>query len=283
MLAAAIVAGVAIAAIGAPQTEEGLLVAAARAIDRHRHRKRARLLGARHHGFCHLPFVGGIELVPDRRAARGGHLLDADAGRGRKDLQVVARLGAARGGNLTLVVERPLPPNRRQHDGGSVPHAQDVDAGVGLAHVDEAARAELEFQEAFAVGAQRRLVIDAGGHIAEMCRRHVLAAYRLEVEDVDRILGRCDQLVGAHRRPGERVRELGPGAHALAGKGARRRARQQRAAREKLQELATARRRPCRRSHGVTLPRCLRRTGASPTEDASYTPPPSRDNPTQFK
>src|SRR5262249_34649050 len=48
----------------------------------------------------HLPFVGGVKLVPDRLAARGAHVLDPEAGRGRQNLQMVADLGGARGGDL---------------------------------------------------------------------------------------------------------------------------------------------------------------------------------------
>ena len=48
-------------------------------------------------------------------------------------------------------------------------------AHVDLADVDQPARAEHEFQEALAVGAQRDLVVDAGRHVAEMRGRHACA------------------------------------------------------------------------------------------------------------
>ena len=106
--AAAVVAAVAVARIGALQAEQGFLVAPAAAIDGHRDREAARLLGARHDGLGDVPLVGGIELVPDRRAARGGHLLDAGGRRGRQDLQVVAGLRRPGDRDLALRVERPF-------------------------------------------------------------------------------------------------------------------------------------------------------------------------------
>ena len=45
------------------------------------------------------------------------------------------------------------------------------------------------------------LVVDAGRHVAEMRRRHVLVHHRLEVEDVERLARRVDQLVERARRP----------------------------------------------------------------------------------
>jgi len=53
-----------------------------------------------------IPLVGGVELVPDRRAARFRDLLDAAGGGRREDLQVVAGPRAARDGDLALGMER---------------------------------------------------------------------------------------------------------------------------------------------------------------------------------
>ena len=46
------------------------------------------------------------------------------------------------------------------------------------------------------------------GHVAEMGGRHVLAHHRLEVEHVDGILRRLDQVRGIERRPRQRVGQL---------------------------------------------------------------------------
>ncbi len=75
------------------------------------------------------------------------------------------------------------------------------------------------FRKPFAIGAQRDLVVDARGHVAEMRGRHVLAADRLEIEHVDRVLGRLDELVRAHRRPHQRIGQLAPGDQSFAGEG----------------------------------------------------------------
>ncbi len=98
-------AGVAVARIGRAQAEEGLLVAASGAVDGDRHRVAARLLRALDHSLGHLPFVGGVKLVPDRLAARAGHVLDPEAGGGRQDLQMIANLGSAGAGDLALGME----------------------------------------------------------------------------------------------------------------------------------------------------------------------------------
>jgi hypothetical protein len=66
---------------------------------------------------------------------------------------------------------------------------------VDCADVNESARSQLEFQETFAVGAKRHLIVDAGDHVAEMGRRHVLLCNRLEVEDVEGVLGIRNQIV----------------------------------------------------------------------------------------
>ena len=236
----AVVAAIAVAGIGRPQAEQGLLVAAAAAVDGHRHRVTARLLRTLHHRLRHLPFVGGVELVPDRLAARAADVLDPEAGRGRQDLQMISNLGGAGGGDLALVVKRPLAADRRQHDGARIFHAENFDRHVDLADVDQPPRAQLKLQEALAIGAQRDLVIDAGRHVAEMRGRNVAAADRLEIKDVDRFLGRLDELGGAHRRPHQRVGKLGPGRRPFAGEGFEPAGGEQRTSGQELQELATA-------------------------------------------
>jgi len=57
-----------------------------------------------------IPLVGGVELVPDRRAARFRDLLDAAGGGRREDLQVVAGPRAARDGDLALAWKAFWPP-----------------------------------------------------------------------------------------------------------------------------------------------------------------------------
>src|SRR5262249_4210027 len=81
---------------------------------------------------------------------------------------------------------------------------------------------------------------DARGHVAEMRGRHVLAADRLEIEDVDRLLGRLDEGVGAHGRPHQRIGKLAAGRKPFAGKGVQCARTPQRTCGQELQALAPA-------------------------------------------
>ena len=105
-------------------------------------------------------------------------------------------------------VERLLSADRRDDDRRVVAHAENLGAHVDLADVDQAARTQHEFQEAFAIGAQRDFIVDAGRHVAEMRRRNVGAADRLEIENVDRLLRALDQVLGLERRPHDGIGQL---------------------------------------------------------------------------
>jgi len=78
------------------------------------------------------------------------------------------------------------------------------------------------------------------GHVAEMRGRNVVAADRLEIEDVDRFLGRLDEVVGAHGRPHQRIGKLGAGHKPFAGKSVQCARTPQRTCGQELQELAPA-------------------------------------------
>src|SRR5262249_32843824 len=54
-----------------------------------------------------------------------------------------------------------------------IPRAQDLSAGINVGHVNEAARAQLEFLETFPIGTQGHFIVDAGRHVAEVRRRYV--------------------------------------------------------------------------------------------------------------
>src|SRR5947209_20289483 len=105
-------------------------------------------------------------------------------------------------------VERALSPDRRDDDRRRIFHAEQFDAHVDLADVDESPRAQLEFQEAVAIGAQRYLIVDAGSHVTEMRRWDIDPADRLEIENVDRLLRALDQVFGLERSPRDRVGKL---------------------------------------------------------------------------
>jgi hypothetical protein len=107
--------------------------------------------------------------------------------------------GARRFGDrgLTVGMERLLASDRRDNDRGRIFRAQQVNAHINLAHVDEATRSKLKLEKIRAIGAQRHLVVDTGGHVTEMRRRDVDARDRFEVEHVDRFLWALDQRLGA--------------------------------------------------------------------------------------
>ena len=118
---------------------------------------------------------------------------------------MIALAGGARHGQLAVLVEGLVGRRGRQHDRARIGLAEQLHAQVQRLDVDHAPRPELELQEAFAVGAQGHLVVDAGRHVAEMRRRHVLVHHRLEVEDVDGLARRGDQLVERARAPYRRI------------------------------------------------------------------------------
>jgi hypothetical protein len=89
----------------------------------------------------------------------------------------------------------------REHDRAGVGLAEQFHVQIQCLDVDQTPRPELELQEALAVGARGHFVVDAGRHVAEMCRWHLLAHHRLEIEGVDGHARRSDQLVERARAP----------------------------------------------------------------------------------
>src|SRR5437879_12599377 len=132
-------------------------------------------------------------------------LFRSRGGRSRKNLQMAAGFRRAGDGELALGMEELVAPRRRDDDRRAPPAAEELAAHVDLGDVVEAARAQLELQEALAIGAQRHLVVDARGHVAEMRRRHGLARHRLELEHVDRLGRRLDEILRPKRRPEDRI------------------------------------------------------------------------------
>src|SRR5215470_20135383 len=82
-----------------------------------------------------------------------------------------------------------------------IPRAENLSAGINVGHVNEAARAQLEFLETFPIGTQGHFIVDAGRHVAEVRRRYVFSHERLKVEYVDRILRACDCVLQIARSP----------------------------------------------------------------------------------
>ncbi len=134
---------------------------------------------------------------------------------------------------FAVLVKGAVRPGRRHDDRTGIGLAEQFHAHVDLADIDQAPRPQLKFLEALAVGAQGDLVVDARSHVAEMRRRQVLVRHELEIEDIDGVARRSDQLLEQPRPPqrgiGQALQFLG---QCLA-------AGEQRARGKELQEAAT--------------------------------------------
>ena len=134
--------------------------------------------------------------------------------------------------DLAVGVKGAVAAGRRDHDRAVVFGAEDLGAHVDLADIDQPARPQLEFPETLAIGAQGHFVVDAGGHVAEMRRRHVLLHDRFEVENVERLVGSAISLSRSRGAQSTGSDGRNPSARALL--------REQRARRQKLQKAAAA-------------------------------------------
>src|SRR5262250_2869867 len=109
-------AALAVARVGLFKTEQRLLVAPAAAVDRDGDDCGALLLRALNMVLGDLELVGGVELVPDRLAARRDHVLDRGGGLGGQDLQVVSGLGGPGHAFLTVRMIAFVAAGRRNDD-----------------------------------------------------------------------------------------------------------------------------------------------------------------------
>jgi hypothetical protein len=125
-------------------------------------------------------------------------------------------------------MQRLIAGGRRKHDRTVVGEPENVAAHVDGADIDEPARAQLKFQEAVAIGAQRHLIVEPRRHISEVGRRNILPHHRLEVEHVDGLARVADGILCVARH---RNGALGVGPWAAA--------RKQRTSRQELEEAAT--------------------------------------------
>ena len=223
----------AVALVGAPQAHVGLPVLPRQHVDRDDDGLGAGLLGAPGQRLGHLPTCWWGRAG----TRRAGRALRSPA-RSRSWPRSTGSAGGcpaggARDGKLAVLMEGAVGSGRRHHDRASVGAAEQLQAEVELRDVDQPPRPQLELLEAVAVGAQRHLVVDAGRHVAEMGRRHVLVHHRFEVEDVERFARRWRSACRACAapRPSDRA-----GAAPAPGD----RSRQQRTGRKEFQETAAA-------------------------------------------
>ncbi len=173
--------------------EHRLAVAAADEVHSEDDGGRARGLRALDHRLRLVPVGCVIELEPDRCAARGDHVFDRRGRDGGEHLQVVLRLRGARDGQLTFGVERLLAAERAEDDRRAVLVAEQIDRGIELADVHEAARAQRPLGIAVAIRLDGGVVVGAGDEVAPVRGRNLRFRDRLEIEDVERFAGGADQ------------------------------------------------------------------------------------------
>ena len=133
------------ARIGPAHAERDFLIAAAVAVDGDRHRDRTLPLHALDVMLGDLEFVGGVELRPDRPAARRNRVGDRRRCLRREDHQVVADLGGARDAFLAVRVIGLMAAGRIDDDRRLIFLSENFRAHVDLADIDKTARPELEF------------------------------------------------------------------------------------------------------------------------------------------
>ena len=107
----------------------------------------------------------GVELEPDRRAARGRHVLDGEVRDRREDLERVLGLRGARDGDLAFGVEHLLRADGAEEDRRRVALAEDLDRHVDVGDVDEPLRPKPDLLEAVAVSRDRAEVVGALRHV----------------------------------------------------------------------------------------------------------------------
>ena len=135
------VAASAIAGIGPPEPGESRPLGRRPHVERDRDRRCTRGLGTLDQTFRHFPALRGVQLKPHRRPARGDSVLDRCRGDRREDLQVVANLGRFGDGYLAVGVEGAIAAGRRDHDRTVIFCAEQLEAHVGRADINQSARA----------------------------------------------------------------------------------------------------------------------------------------------
>ena len=137
--------------VGPFEPEQSFLVAPTKTIDGYRNGATARALSPRDHGSSDVPFIRGVELVPERRSSGRGNVFDRAGRNGREDLEMVSGFRRPGRGDFTFRVESLLSSHGGDDDRGFVSHPEDLRAHVHAADVYETARSQLKLQKAFAI------------------------------------------------------------------------------------------------------------------------------------
>ena len=182
------------------QPELRLAVGAERHIHREQQHSAARSLGVLHERAHHLGVSARIELEPDRLAARGVHLFDPRRGEGGEAQDRALRLRGARHRQLAVGMEGAHAGHGAEEERSRQRLPEDFGGGVDTAHVHQVAGPDLHAVEGLPVGADRAIVVHAGGQIAPVRRRQCATRRLLEVEQVEGVLDRRDRVLGPERR-----------------------------------------------------------------------------------
>jgi hypothetical protein len=75
---------------------------------------------------------------------------------------MIAGFGRLGGSDFAVGVKGPVAAGRTETDRARIGVSEQLEGRIRLADVDQPARAQHELLEAFAIGAQRLLVVDAG-------------------------------------------------------------------------------------------------------------------------
>jgi len=187
-------------AIRLHRTQQRFVISRRHAVDRENDGGAARVLRPFHDRFGHAPVIGCVELLPDRRAARLRHRLN----RRRRDVRqhhlCRASPGRARGTEFRVRMERALARHGRQVDRCRPGSAVDVARGIDSAHVDEAPCTYLVARKRVLIAGHRSVIVVAGRDIAEMRRRQRLAGERLELHDIENLIGGRDRRYRLQKR-----------------------------------------------------------------------------------
>jgi len=183
------VASGAIACVEASGAGGGFAIAAGEQIDGPEKDGAAGVLGALNEAFGDFPFVGDVELIPDVGAILAIDVLDGVGTDSRESHQAFLRTSGASSGEFAIGVEGALAAGRADEDGPVPGGAEDFGVGVDFAGVDEAAGAEFDTRVGFVIGAESVLVVDAGGHVTEVCGRDLLSRCFFEVHHIEGVFG----------------------------------------------------------------------------------------------
>ncbi len=95
-------------------------------------------------------------------------------------------------------MKRSFTARRAREDRAGVDGAEQLDAHVDLGGVAQAARAQLDVLEHFAIGVKGRVVVDAARHVRPMAGLDLVVSDLFEIEDIQGV-GRATNKVGRFR------------------------------------------------------------------------------------